>query len=440
MNGQEIIGSRVDNYNPVNGQMINPASIVDAKPWIDINLIGVNVFVENNYFFYPQTTLLNFKSFNSEASTDPGTSHLSGHLNTRISGPSMSMVLGRQSFSIFTSVRAIGHANQLPYVISKTLTESGLDQEDVGLYSLENSRAKAALWGEIGVSLGSVLKAKETRMITGGVSIKYLFGIQNTSISVPEGQVGVISPDTLFIKSDGGTYAFTEPSSTAGRGLATDLGIQFKKMKENVSHYIPHSTYSYCKSINYVYKLGISLLDLGFIRFKNEAYYGSIDELRTIDTLTGTDDLLDEAKLKALGNRYLMPAPMALSIQADYNLNDKFYLNGTLIQRFPNRNTYGPERANVLTVSARYERKYFGMGLPITYYNYKKVYLGLNLRIANLIIGTENLFPFFIKQDVYSASIYFNLKLLIHQPKPCRHKTKKVKKTDYKTHECATWD
>ena len=63
---QENQGVVFDNYNPVNGQFINPSNIVDAKPWLDINIIGASAFAYNNMFFYPNTTLWNFDAFKEE--------------------------------------------------------------------------------------------------------------------------------------------------------------------------------------------------------------------------------------------------------------------------------------------------------------------------------------------------------------------------------------
>ena len=278
-------------------------------------------------------------------------------------------------------------------------------------------------------------------MITGAVSLKRLFGFQNTTVIVKEGQLHVVTPDSAVLFSDNGTYSYAEPALNAGKGWGISLGATFKKMKGDVDRYYPHSTSSNCVSIDYKYKIGVSLIDFGYINFRNESYYGDLDDITNIiDTVETGDEILDEAKRKAKGTRYTAPLPAALSVQADYNINDKYYLNATIIQRIPFIKSFGVERENLLTVSARYETKYIGIGLPISVINYEKVFVGLAFRLANLTIGTDHILPWIIKQDIYAASLYFNLKITLYTSPACKVKNKnKNKKGRNSINECATW-
>ena len=440
INAQENQGLVFDNYNPVNGQFINPSNIVDAKPWLDIHLIGGSAFVFNNYLYYPNTTLLNFNSFKSEPLFYEDTKEIRAYENALVQGPSASLVVGRQSFSIFSNVRAISNGINIPSVLAKKSTEDGLDSTDIGVYDIKNARAKVMAWGEIGLTYGGIVRAREKDMITAAITVKRLYGIQNSSVNIKEAKVVVNSPDSVVVVTNTGTYSYTEPAKNGGRGWGLNVGATYKKMKENVSHYIPHSTFSHCKKIDYKYKVGVSFIDIGHINFKNEAFFGDLEDITVVDTIDTNDDILEEAKRLAKGNKYTAPLPMAASIQFDYNFNDQFYLNATVIQRFPSNNTYGVDRANLLALTPRFESKYIGVSLPISFVNYHKVYAGLAFRLAFLSIGTENIFPWFINQDINMVSFYFNIKIPINISPKCRIKKNKEKPEEYILNACPKWE
>ena len=439
---QENQGVVFDNYNPVNGQFINPSNIVDAKPWLDINIIGASAFVYNNMFYYPNTRLWNLDAFNEEPIFKENVNKVNGYLSGLALGPSASLVIERQSFSLYSAAREIGNIINAPSVLGEMASSTGIDASDTGFYDVNNARIKSMGWGEIGFTYGRILEAKGSRMITGAVSLKRLFGFQNSTAIVKEGQLHVLTPDSAVLLSDNGTYSYTEPALNAGKGWGISLGATYKKMKGDVDRYYPHSTNSNCTSIDYEYKIGVSIIDLGYVNFRNEAYYGDLADISSvIDTVESGNEILDEAKRNAKGNRYNAPLPAALSVQADYNINDIFYLNATIIQRIPFIKSFGVERENLLTVSGRYETKYIGIGLPISVVNYEKVFVGLAFRLANLTIGTDHLLPWIIKQDIYAASLYFNLKITLYKSPACKVKNNNnnKKKSRYRTNECATW-
>ena len=437
---QENQGVVFDNYNPVNGQFINPSNIVDAKPWLDINIIGASAFFYNNMFYYPKTTLWNFDAFKSEPLFKENVNKVNGYLNGLALGPSASLVVEKQSFSLYTAAREVGNIINVPSVLLKMVTSTGINASDTGFYDVKNARVKSMAWGEIGFTYGRVIEAKGTRMITAAISLKRLFGFQNTTTIVKEGQLHVVTPDSAILFSDNGTYSYAEPALNAGKGWGISLGATFKKMKGDVDRYYPHSTSSNCISIDYKYKIGVSLIDFGYVNFRNGAYYGDLDDITTIiDTVETGDEILDEAKKQAKGNQYISPLPAALSVQADYNINDVFYLNATIVQRIPFIKSFGVERENLFTISGRYETKYIGIGLPISVINYEKVIVGLAFRLANLTIGTDHLLPWIIKQDIYAASLYFNLKITLYTSPACKVKNNKKKKGRNTINECATW-
>jgi hypothetical protein len=427
---QENLGMRNDNYNPVNGQLLNPSNIVDTKPWLDINIVGASAYLRNNFAFYPNSTLLNFDQYDMDPSYKMSLDKIKAFGDFEIIGPSASIGIGRHSVSVFSNVRGVVNVKNIPGVLGKLTGNEGLTLSDTGTYDINNARIKSMVWGEIGITYGKILIANNDNMLTGAISVKRLFGFQNAAILVDDALVRVPTVDNQTLIQTNGKYSNTEPSLSAGKGWGTSLGVTYKKMKEDVTSYIPHSTLSGCEQINYRYKIGVSLLDIGYINFDNNSYYGNFDETTAVDDVNSLSDLNAESQSNQSGSSYKAWLPAAASVQLDYNVNDKVYLNGTIIQNFPTANTYGVERTNTLAISARYESKYFGVGVPLSLNNYVNPQMGLAIRIANVTIGSDNFLPLFFKHnEIKAGDIYFSLKHTFYKNPKCKDRSGKDKKS-----------
>lgn len=438
---QENQGAINDNYNPVNGQYINPSNIVDAKPWLDINLIGASAFVRNNYAYYPNTILLNFDSFKEQPSFYTNRNMINGYADFDVKGPSASIVLQDHALSLFTNVRGITNISNLPGIVGRMASEGGITLADTGSYEIDNVRIKSMTWGELGLTYGKILKKQGYNMYTGAITLKRLYGFQNASVLVDDAIFDVVDTKSGILASTNSKYSYAAPDFNAGRGWGTNLGFTYKRMKDDVTHYVPHSKFSGCQQINYKYKIGVSLLDVGYITFKNNSYYGTYNENTVINDLNDAQDVSDETQAIQEGEKFTSYLPMAASVQFDYNVNDKVYLNATAVQRIPMANSFGVERANLLAVSARYEIKRFGVGLPITMqnYDYTTAQIGLAFRFANVTIGSDNFLPIIIKHDVKAADIYFSLKYTIFKSPACKEK-RKNKSGRRGSVDCPAWD
>ena len=420
---QENQGAINDNFNPVNGQFINPSNIVDAKPWLDINFVGASVYGRNNLAYFPNTKWLNFSSLENDPIFKTDLNTINAIADFDIKGPAFSLGIGQHSVSLFSGIRGIVNVNKMPGVLAKMASDGGISYSDTGTYDINNARLKSMVWGEIGFTYGKILVASGDNMLTGAITIKRLFGFQNAAFLVDDALVRVPNLDNANLLSTNGKYSYAEPGTDAGRGWGTNIGVTYKKMKENVNGYVPHSRASNCKSVDYRYKFGASLLDIGFINFNNNAYFGNFDENTDIDDVDSFDDLNTESQSNQQGTSFRAWLPAAASVQFDYNLNDYIYFNGTVVQKVPLPNTYGVERANLLALSARFETKYFGVGLPFTLQNYVNPQMGFALRIANFTIGSDNVLPiFFNHNELLSADIYFSLKHTFYKSPQCKDK------------------
>jgi hypothetical protein len=83
----------------------------------------------------------------------------------------------------------------------------------------------------------------------------------------------------------------------------------------------------------------------------------------------------------------------------------------------PQRNML--HQVSMVTVTPKYEVKWFGAYIPFSYDVNGNLSAGACLRLGPLIIGSQDLIGFFVKSYVYNADIYAALKITIPNRKAC---------------------
>lgn len=421
ISAQEGIGVLTDNYLPVNQSRLNPSSMVDQIPWMSINTVGVHAYVRNNFAF-ARDYRVQFKDEPKLAFETPNRFG-KAFIALEALGPSATIAIKNQAFGFHTAVRSNLSMNRIPAAIAKVITDEGIENLEDGTYEMRNGRLKTMSWMEVGVSYGRTVYQRNNVMIDGGISVKRLIGIQQSSLTIRRASVDVFNEAGTLTELDG-QYSYAEPAFGAGSGWGVTVGGVYKKMKDYTDHYVPQSRSHGCKWLGYKYKIGVSLVDLGYIRFKNEARTASLPDSVSVDNLED----FDEDVLAQEEDKFTAALPTAMSVQIDYNLQEHIYLNTILVQRLSLRNSFGVERSNLLTFSPRYESGLFSVSLPLSLANFEVPQLGVYLRVGPIAIGTDHLSPFLIKHDVKAASFYFFINLPLQNPACKLDKTKPLGK------------
>ncbi|MDG1476441.1 MAG: DUF5723 family protein [Vicingaceae bacterium] len=450
---QENMGIANSNYSPTSSVLLNPSSIVDSKVLWEINLIGASAFLDNNYIFLPNSSArsLLFNSDNiPDALDNYNESDKYGYADIAIHGPSVSFNVGKHAFGINTQVRSVSDVRNLPADLAKFGFEgfTFLPQRGVN-YHKTNIKANAMAWGEIGINYGLIFKQESNNMYMAGISLKRLFGISHVGTNI--NKVSYIVPDTEDIVFNGRTdakYGFTEPAFNSGSGWSTDLGFTYKKTLKSIDNYTPYSKRNSCRKSEYKYKIGASILDLGYITNRTEAYYGEITRQpgtwqeysnTSINSASDIDEKLRNsfARIDNSKREYTAYLPTALSLQYDYNFENGFYVNATLVQNLSFFNQLDVNRQNLLAVTPRLELPRFEVALPISLRRYQYPSVGLAFRFwNNIIIGTDRLLPLVKNQDLYGMDIYFGIKLAKLYTNKCKYKLKRLNRKNYTTNDC----
>ena len=435
---QDEMGYINSNYAGVNGLMLNPSFSVDSKLFVDIHLVGLDVFVHNNFAFMPKGTYspLTLKIPSAQYNTD--LSMKRANFNLDLMGPGAVVSWDRFSFGVFSRFRTVLDA-KVPGALANLFNNNFIYQPYAGHSYSVPGYVNTMSWVEIGASFGYMFVNSSTSTIDVGVNIKRLIGVNSTSANLSTFDIDYSGQQTFFIDHTVGEYRENTPAWNIGQGFGGDIGINYQQKLEVVNGYRPNTKYSGCKHIDYKFKVGLSLLDVGGIfvsknaidqQFNYTNQYFNINN-PNLSNWHGVDSYISgELYNNTTNNRwsgYWAMLPMSISGQFDYNFENHFYLNLTDISSFKIQNQV--ERINVIALTPRYETKYFEVAMPISLLNYSYPLIGVAVRLGNNFIIGSNCLDSFIGhiRDVYGADIYFNFKIALfrHCPKGSRKNTSK---------------
>lgn len=437
---QENLGIANSNYAGTDGVYINPSSIVDSKVFLDIRIVGASAFLHNNYIYLPKEDFY-FPRDIGKAFPEPLDKYNGrnkyGYMDVAAHLPAFTLSIGDHGFGFHADVRSITGAYNVPQSVAKFAYEGlNYNPQHLTQFDEKNFFGNSMSFAEFGLSYGFILKKFNRELVTVGITGKYLVGFMGAGFDVKEGSFQVLDDEDMVVSNFDGELGYASGWGS-GKGVGVDIGFTYKRMMEDVTHYSPHTKAGGCKTADYKWKIGASLLDVGRVKFNRNTTHQTYSTASTYwanyDTTTVTDvnstgDVISGQFVEGVDvvtkNHYNSWLPVAGSVQFDYNLGKNFYINSTLVQgiRFPGMLT--SMRPNLISVTPRYERKRFEVAMPVSLVHFQYPQFGLMLRLNNLVIGTDRLSTYLFNWDVYGADIYFTLKVPIFKNPACNDRSR----------------
>jgi hypothetical protein len=342
-----------------------------------------------------------------------GTSELSsGQSRITLRGPFLAFRLNpKLSMAIGTNTRF--HTNY-KNVDGRLLSEIGeivkVPQEYPYMMTKESMHMNAAIFSEINLSTSYLLFKHLEHSITGGLSIKYINGIANSSIDVNE-LTGTIRRINSYLTAlnDATGGVSTRTSGT----LFGDFNISnlFKLNKASVGASFGLQYVYYREGKEAKFTFGVSVSDIGKIRYKADSAYSKSYIVGIPDgsglyfnnnfnnsTFSQTTKVFDKypdffSKTSSASQTYAMGLPTTLNIWSDYKFGQHFYTRVTAIINLRQKEAaaitlYGN---SLISISPRWEKGNFGISLPIMYRNISGLNAGIEARIGHLIIGSNSI-------------------------------------------------
>ncbi len=437
---QTYPGYRTSNYNGVSGVFFNPANIADNRFKWDVNLFAINGFVGTNQGGLKFSDIS--KSFDAK---DLVNNFLKGKTNVNsldyvdILGPSGMISLSpRTSIALTTRTRVFSNARNVDGNFASAIidpTNSGITTPVT--LSGANSLVHATGWTEIGGSVGQVFtKNGSHHFFKGGLTLKYIGGTADSYLTTNGltgtlqnlgGVANLVGPSTgnISINTTGtnfSDYKFADFFKFNGNGFGADIGVVYE-FRPNLDY----SMYTNDRWANkYLFKVGVSLMDLGSIKFNRAGNQAESYAVHIADgdpySLAGFEGKSINQFIPVLNaspqfftgtpqnSSYTVMLPTTLQSNIDVilgknanfgvNLSGQFNLN-------PQKN-FNLYYYNSYSLTPRWENSLISVEVPLNYNDLTQFNAGLAFRIGPFFIGSGSVITALFK-DTRQADLHVGL-------------------------------
>ncbi|HLN53257.1 MAG TPA: DUF5723 family protein [Lentimicrobium sp.] len=446
---QEMVGISNTKYNAIHGAILNPALPVLSPFYLDINIITAHVFIQNNFIYIKKEEDKFNRFLKGEVESPdnkfyydyytPDLKH--AYTNFRLLGPSFTIIAGKNAFGLSVAIRSATSFRNIPMHVAKFLYE-GLyfpPQYDIRYDQSERMSFANLEFGEFGLSFSRIIHNQGLDIWSVGGTLKILPAFAGAYAFSEHVDFEVPHYDTLTVYDadmEAGlslplNYETDEFKGTPlfkGFGAAMDLGIVYSRKKTaGINNY---EIRRLCAQAYYPYhwRIGLSLIDLGSIRFNKNAkklkvqngsfFWPGIDSLKYNSSggmITELSNRFYNDPVQLVSDdKFRIALPTSLNIHADYNFISNWFVSmvGVLPIRLSKAEVI---RSSFISGGVRYENRNFHIGTNLTFDN--KFYFGLNGRIGNFFIGSENILSFFKITDFTGTDLYAGIRLSMFKGK-----------------------
>ena len=470
-NAQNYLGVHSSNYSGVMGTDLNPASFVDGRFIVDVNLGSFNFigFTNAGYF---NTNVLDGKWWINSLRPDANgidnpdnnwqslpTNQILDRNYSESSSKTLdfynNMQLDLLNFMFHINPKiAVGFTGKLRSITNvddinpelAILAENDFDTPSLWNQNMDqdNLSANHLSWLELGLIYSQVLKDDGEHFMKMGGKIKWLSGITHAYFDANNLSYNVKNADTLSNLSGDFEYSYStrlnqlnsnssiiDMIDFSNFGLGLDLGFiyewrpEWKKYKYDMDG---EKNIWRKDQDKYKIRAGIGLLDLGSIntgsvwvkdgRFAVNSSDFDINTFELSTDFNAADSTVsslvenDDAWSRDGNTKQTMATPTAISLQFDYHIWKWFYVNASGIISVQNRNKARRVRvANHVSVTPSFDFPWFGIGLPISYNKYAGFKAGIGARLGPLTIGCTDYNALFASGKVNGAQFYAGLRI-----------------------------
>ena len=418
--GQGLPGYSSGNYTGVNGVFTNPANIADSRYRWDFNLFGVALTLGNNKASFRKK---DFDHFDADTIKNRffsgGDGPVSGAASLTFTGPSLCFNLGKKSaIALTTQSRLMVNIADLDGKLAKQLFDNG-DNEVAYPYPIASSQDMVMNvngYTAFGLTYARVILSDGKNFLKAGLTLKYLAGAMNGYVQI-NGIHATVGRDEErreeYLSGASGAVALgfggvdlndmsvSDLTDFRSTGFGGDLGLVYE--------YRPDTSRVYGGQNKYKLKIGLSLMDVGSIRYtRDQQRSGSYQvhipdgERFYLSTLTDAalDDLTDSLNRYpkyftpegSQTSTYKVSLPTTLRLAVDYHLHRSFYVGLAAQAAFTSsRKPANAWEYSAVTLTPRYEGRGIGFFVPMTYSSLSGGTAGLALRLGPLYLGSGSI-------------------------------------------------
>ena len=445
---QQYLGYANSNYAGVHGMLLQPASIVDMRYKVDINLVSLNTTFTNNYISLRAKELRT----NFDENVDFQNNYLREHrkdvnkfvyMNVDVLGPAFAFNINRKnSIGLHTRSRVIFNFDNITPELAKLAWE-GLNYEELWKIRLNNESFSAQFmaWNEYGITYGREIIQIKNHYLKGALTLKVIQGLGAAYLYADDLSYNFTNDDTLSLFNSAIDYGHStnfefdaesfKYKFISNPTVGFDMGFvyEWRKDADEYTYDMDGKEGLTRRDKNkYKLKVGFSILDIGRVKFQKGDVSGNfIADIQDYDisdfSVNSVEEFNDTLEklftfTETEGEEFTMNLPTALSFQVDYNIWKGFYANFTSYVSFKRRKDPSKLRQqSTFSITPRFEHKWFDVALPFMVNTDRQYQMGLSMRLAVFVIGTNNIIAPF-RNNVYGADFYFGVKIPVPYGKP----------------------
>jgi outer membrane protein OmpA-like peptidoglycan-associated protein len=427
INAQSYLGYTFDNYAGVQSLISNPANIVDSRFKTDINLASVSAGVTNDFYTINFSNAISNSDFKFERDAVRSPSNNNNfQTNLDIMGPSFMFNLKpKHALAISTRGRSIANVSNIDGEFLNA-NRDNFNSSQSFITPAQNFNLVGNAWIEFGLTYAAVLVDNQKNFFKGGLTLKYLSGLQNSyansdNVSVNYVRNGTIKTNnfvtTTGVLTYGGNDNIGDNSNLVfnqGSGFGADLGFIYE-FRPNIEKLEGQKDKN-----KYLIKIGASLTDFGSIvydRTNEKKYNLSKTVNEEVYSNSNTENLLNTQYFlisNATATKYSLPT--SLHFNFDWNIHNKFYLNANVDFNTINKTTINTNSiGNNYALTPRFESKWFTFSVPLNIMEYSGFQAGAAMRLGPLLVGSGSVITNFFSDKTKAIDVFVGLKIPVYQ-------------------------
>ncbi len=436
---QERFGLLHSNYAGTDITVLNPARSAAQWPWMDIRIAGADAFAWNSLVAWTGRDHPLIEDLRGPGAGIQGEvvrrsfRPLFAHgatVSAQVHGPGVSIAMGRSSVGFGIRSRAYVSVSGVSAALGNFIVEGlnytpqqGVRYNDAGV------RALGAAWSEVGLNHARILRSEGFGMLSAGINVRYLLGHAAGGLQFTDLDYTVYDTARVDIHDATARYGYVSPALQAGTGWGADLGITYERTMDEVNDYRPHRGGAGCTPLRYRYRIGLSLVDLGGLRF-GKAMAGTINngslaipdhgDMR-VRGIEGIDSVLAGATTWTRTDRFSIGLPTGISVQYDQRIADPVYIGLAAVQPIAGRNSMRMRRSQAIAITPRFETRYAEVAFPVVLHelDLARPSVGIMLRLHSMVVGSDRILPFLSKGDVHAMDIYVRVRWMFFRSPAC---------------------
>ncbi len=434
-------------YAGVSSVGFQPADIAASRYRFDMTILGVSAQLSNDYLGLERSQLFNYSNYDQEnyhkkylgqnLNGDPKT----GIVSAQIQVASFMISFDDKSAFAFTSrARSFVNADNVSEDLAILLYEN-LDYQPLQNQKLKNQNLRMSLnnWAEYGLTYARVIIDKGPHMLKAGATVKLLQGLGGAYISAELLDYSVQNKDSISIYNSQFRYGTSNNidqdfnyTFVSNPSFGLDLGAVYlyRPEHEKYRYEMDGEEGLYRRDLyDYKFKAGISITDLGYLNYdkgyNSQDFYANVENWNIsavkVDNIQElTDTLINRFGTNGTETSFKMQLPTVISMQFDYNLYQRIFLNFSpyIAFRQGDADIHKVHHITNFSFTPHYETYGFGVSLPLQYNNLGQFNAGIGFRFGMFWVGSNTLLGSLFQDYTRDVDLSFAFKIPVRYKGP----------------------